>query len=206
MGQNGEGSVVASVTHFMVHQQGKLQKHQAFEAEVQANSGAIVKLDETGNLMISEGHFASETIRTRLMELHRQWELLLEKMREKGIKLLQAQKLVQYLRECEDVMDWINDKVRFEKEGLLGRLLERMEVVCVPPPPICMREPVLAGQQRGRCVSSYALPGLFSSVTRKRSLSETDTCVPVSSVLGASVTKRWLVTPALLWSPTRKQL
>lgn len=32
-------------------------------------------------------------------------------MREKGVKLLQAQKLVQYLRECEDVMDWINDKV-----------------------------------------------------------------------------------------------
>lgn len=32
-------------------------------------------------------------------------------MREKGVKLLQAQKLVQFLRECEDVMDWINDKV-----------------------------------------------------------------------------------------------
>ncbi|KAL4825844.1 hypothetical protein H8958_012048 [Nasalis larvatus] len=108
--------------------QGKLQKHQAFEAEVQANSGAIVKLDETGNLMISEGHFASETIRTRLMELHRQWELLLEKMREKGIKLLQAQKLVQYLRECEDVMDWINDKARFEKKEL-GQDLEHVEVL-----------------------------------------------------------------------------
>lgn len=53
-------------------------------------------------------------LQTRLTELHRQWELLLEKMREKGIKLLQAQKLVQYLRECEDVMDWINDKVCFE--------------------------------------------------------------------------------------------
>lgn len=45
--------------------QGKLQKHQAFEAEVQANAGAIIKLDDTGNLMISEGHFASETIRVR---------------------------------------------------------------------------------------------------------------------------------------------
>lgn len=44
--------------------QGKLQKHQAFEAEVQANSGAIVKLDETGNQMINESHFASETIRS----------------------------------------------------------------------------------------------------------------------------------------------
>uniref|UniRef100_A0A2I3GDF9 Spectrin alpha chain, non-erythrocytic 1 n=1 Tax=Nomascus leucogenys TaxID=61853 RepID=A0A2I3GDF9_NOMLE len=109
--------------------QGKLQKHQAFEAEVQANSGAIVKLDETGNLMISEGHFASETIRTRLTELHRQWELLLEKMREKGIKLLQAQKLVQYLRECEDVMDWINDKEAIVTSEELGQDLEHVEVL-----------------------------------------------------------------------------
>uniref|UniRef100_A0A8C0ZZE7 SH3 domain-containing protein n=1 Tax=Castor canadensis TaxID=51338 RepID=A0A8C0ZZE7_CASCN len=104
--------------------QGKLQKHQAFEAEVQANSGAIVKLDETGNLMISEGHFASETIR-----LHRQWELLLEKMREKGIKLLQAQKLVQYLRECEDVMDWISDKEAIVTSEELGQDLEHVEVL-----------------------------------------------------------------------------
>uniref|UniRef100_A0A8C0LAT4 Spectrin alpha chain, non-erythrocytic 1 n=1 Tax=Canis lupus dingo TaxID=286419 RepID=A0A8C0LAT4_CANLU len=104
--------------------QGKLQKHQAFEAEVQANSGAIVKLDETGNLMISEGHFASETIR-----LHRQWELLLEKMREKGVKLLQAQKLVQYLRECEDVMDWINDKEAIVTSEELGQDLEHVEVL-----------------------------------------------------------------------------
>lgn len=50
--------------------QGKLQKHQAFEAEVQANAGAIIKLDETGNLMISEGHFASETIRVRDKDTH----------------------------------------------------------------------------------------------------------------------------------------
>ncbi|XP_068925579.1 spectrin alpha chain, non-erythrocytic 1 isoform X9 [Petaurus breviceps papuanus] len=109
--------------------QGKLQKHQAFEAEVQANSGAIVKLDETGNLMISEGHFASETIRARLMELHRQWELLLEKMREKGVKLLQAQKLVQYLRECEDVMDWITDKEAIVTSEELGQDLEHVEVL-----------------------------------------------------------------------------
>uniref|UniRef100_A0A669QD02 Spectrin alpha chain, non-erythrocytic 1 n=1 Tax=Phasianus colchicus TaxID=9054 RepID=A0A669QD02_PHACC len=105
--------------------QGKLQKHQAFEAEVQANSGAIVKLDETGNQMINEGHFASETIR----ELHRLWELLLEKMREKGVKLLQAQKLVQFLRECEDVMDWINDKEAIVTSEELGQDLEHVEVL-----------------------------------------------------------------------------
>lgn len=72
-GQNGECHVIASLGHFVVHQQGKLQKHQAFEAEVQANSGAIVKLDETGNLMISEGHFASETIRVSKWGLMWMW-------------------------------------------------------------------------------------------------------------------------------------
>ncbi|KAM9327207.1 spectrin alpha chain, non-erythrocytic 1 isoform 3-T3 [Gastrophryne carolinensis] len=109
--------------------QGKLQKHQAFEAEVQANSGAIVKLDETGNQMISESHFASETIRTRLVELHRLWELLLLRMREKGIKLQQSQKLVQYLRECEDVLDWINDKEAIATSEELGQDLEHVEVL-----------------------------------------------------------------------------
>ncbi|XP_040260714.1 spectrin alpha chain, non-erythrocytic 1 isoform X7 [Bufo bufo] len=109
--------------------QGKLQKHQAFDAEVQANAGAIVKLDNTGNQMITESHFASENIRIRLVELHRLWELLLLKMQEKGIKLQQAQKLVQYLRECEDVLDWINDKEAIVTSEELGQDLEHVEVL-----------------------------------------------------------------------------
>ncbi|KAL7978493.1 hypothetical protein Chor_004310 [Crotalus horridus] len=109
--------------------QGKLQKHQAFEAEVQANSGAIVKLDETGNQMINEGHFAVEVIRSRLQELHRLWELLLEKMREKGVRLLHAQKLVQFLREIGDVLDWINDKEAIVTSEELGQDLEHVEVL-----------------------------------------------------------------------------
>uniref|UniRef100_A0A671QQU5 Spectrin alpha chain, non-erythrocytic 1-like n=1 Tax=Sinocyclocheilus anshuiensis TaxID=1608454 RepID=A0A671QQU5_9TELE len=109
--------------------QGKLQKHQAFEAEVQANAGAIIKLDETGNLMTSESHFASETIRTRLEELHRLWDLLLQKTKEKGVRLLQAQKLVQYLRECEDALDWINDKEAIATSEELGQDLEHVEVL-----------------------------------------------------------------------------
>uniref|UniRef100_A0A668AZX3 Spectrin alpha chain, non-erythrocytic 1 n=1 Tax=Myripristis murdjan TaxID=586833 RepID=A0A668AZX3_9TELE len=109
--------------------QGKLQKHQAFEAEVQANAGAIIKLDETGNLMISEGHFASETIRTRLEELHSLWDLLLRRTKEKGMRLLQAQKLVQYLRECEDALDWITDKEAMATSEELGQDLEHVELL-----------------------------------------------------------------------------
>ncbi|XP_055516190.1 spectrin alpha chain, non-erythrocytic 1 isoform X2 [Leucoraja erinacea] len=109
--------------------QGKLQKHQAFEAEVQANATAIIKLDEFGNKMITNEHFATEIIRTRLEELHQLWARLLEKMREKGIRLLQTQKLVQYQRECDDVMDWINDKEAFVTSEEVGQDLEHVEVL-----------------------------------------------------------------------------
>ena len=43
--------------------QAKIQKHQAFEAEVAAHANAIVVLDNTGTEMIDEGHFASEIIK-----------------------------------------------------------------------------------------------------------------------------------------------
>ncbi|XP_035246925.1 spectrin alpha chain, non-erythrocytic 1-like isoform X2 [Anguilla anguilla] len=109
--------------------QGKLQKHQAFEAEVQANAGAIVKLDGAGNQMIAEGHFASEMIRSRLEELHKLWEQLLLKMKEKGVRLLQAKKLVQYLRECQEALDWISDKEAIVTSEELGQDLEHVELL-----------------------------------------------------------------------------
>lgn len=65
---------------------------------------------------------------TRLEELHRLWELLLQKTKEKGLRLLQAQKLVQYLRECEDALDWISDKVRVKVTT--SKPLNMFAVVC----------------------------------------------------------------------------
>ncbi|XP_033642967.1 spectrin alpha chain, non-erythrocytic 1-like isoform X2 [Asterias rubens] len=112
-----------------VNLQGKLQKHQAFEAEVIAHSNAIEQLDDCGNAMIQETHFASDVIEARLIELHRLWDLLLSKLREKGIKLLQAQKLVHFLREWEEVMFWIRDKETFASSVETGLDLEHVEVL-----------------------------------------------------------------------------
>ncbi|KOB75710.1 Alpha Spectrin, partial [Operophtera brumata] len=109
--------------------QAKIQKHQAFEAEVAAHSNAIVVLDNTGSEMISAGHFASETIRRRLDELHRLWELLLSRLAEKGMKLQQALVLVQFLRHCDEVMFWIHDKETFVSADEFGSDLEHVEVL-----------------------------------------------------------------------------
>ncbi|XP_076347775.1 spectrin alpha chain-like [Tachypleus tridentatus] len=43
--------------------QAKIQKHQAFEAEVAAHGNAIVALDNTGMDMINKNHFASDVIK-----------------------------------------------------------------------------------------------------------------------------------------------
>lgn len=109
--------------------QAKIQKHQAFEAEVAAHANAIVALDNTGTEMIEQGHFASDIIRARLDELHRLWELLLSKLAEKGTKLQQALKLVQFVRECNEVMFWIHDKEAFVTSEEFGQDLEHVEVL-----------------------------------------------------------------------------
>ncbi|KAL3280132.1 hypothetical protein HHI36_017636 [Cryptolaemus montrouzieri] len=109
--------------------QAKIQKHQAFEAEVAAHSNAIVVLDNTGREMINQNHYESETIRRRLDELHRLWEQLLLKLAEKGKKLQQALVLVQFIRHCDEVMFWINEKSTFLSTEEFGSDLEHVEVL-----------------------------------------------------------------------------
>jgi hypothetical protein len=55
-------------------------------------------------------------------ELKQLWELLLSKLADKGMKLQQALILVQFLRQCDEVMFWINDKVRTMKSKRINHL------------------------------------------------------------------------------------
>ncbi|ESO95207.1 hypothetical protein LOTGIDRAFT_202396 [Lottia gigantea] len=109
--------------------QAKIQKHQAFEAEVAAHANAIEILDQTGNEMINQQHFASQVIKERLDELWRLWKLLISKLNDKGTKLKQALRLVQFTRECDEVMFWIHDKEAFVSSEEFGIDLEHVEVL-----------------------------------------------------------------------------
>ena len=68
-------------------------------------------------------------LQIRLEELHRLWELLLSKLAEKGLKLQQALQLVQFVRECDEVMCWISDKEAFVTSEEFGQDLEHVEVL-----------------------------------------------------------------------------
>lgn len=108
----------------------KIQKHQAFEAEVAAHSGAIVALDKQGTDMMKQGHFASDVIQKRLEELHALWDLLLRKLQDKGIKLQQAQILAQFSRQADEVLGWIGEKEAFVSSDIgIGQDLEHVEMI-----------------------------------------------------------------------------
>jgi len=109
--------------------QAKIQKHQAFEAEVNAHYNSLESLDRSGGEMIQEEHFAADTVKERLIELHRLWDLLLRRIQEKGLRLQQAQRLIQFMRECDKLMFWISDKELFVTSDEFGQDLEHVEIL-----------------------------------------------------------------------------
>lgn len=93
--------------------QSKIQKHQAIEAEVTAHSNTLQNLDGTGKAMIDDGHAKSDEVGKRLEELHDLWDKLMKLLQEKGRKLQQALEYFQFLREADNVLNWIKLKQEY---------------------------------------------------------------------------------------------
>uniref|UniRef100_A0A3Q2CL27 Spectrin alpha, non-erythrocytic 1 n=1 Tax=Cyprinodon variegatus TaxID=28743 RepID=A0A3Q2CL27_CYPVA len=64
--------------------QGKVQKHQAFEAELSANQSRIDALQKSGQELLDRKHYASDEVTTRMEEVSGQWKKLLEATELKG--------------------------------------------------------------------------------------------------------------------------
>nr|3LBX_A Chain A, Spectrin alpha chain, erythrocyte [Homo sapiens] len=70
--------------------QGKYQKHQSLEAEVQTKSRLMSELEKTREERFTMGHSAHEETKAHIEELRHLWDLLLELTLEKGDQLLRA--------------------------------------------------------------------------------------------------------------------
>lgn len=64
--------------------QGKVQKHQAFEAELSANQSRIDALEKAGQKLIDVSHYAKEEVAARMNEVLSLWKKLLEATELKG--------------------------------------------------------------------------------------------------------------------------
>ena len=59
--------------------QPKLQKHQAFEAELLENKGRVDSVNETGEDLIDGNHYADHEIEAHIDALRNHWQSLTEK-------------------------------------------------------------------------------------------------------------------------------
>ncbi|RWS27338.1 hypothetical protein B4U80_10632, partial [Leptotrombidium deliense] len=88
---------------------GKNQKHQNFEQEVNANKSRIDEITSTAQHLIESQHYASPRISERVNEICELWQNLVESSERKGCKLKEASEQQQFNRGVEDIELWLSE-------------------------------------------------------------------------------------------------
>lgn len=60
--------------------------------------------------------------------MHKLWSRLFSNLDAKGQKLHEALKLLQFVRQCDEMLYWIRDKITFVSADDFGTDLEHVEV------------------------------------------------------------------------------
>merc|ERR1719334_2633221 len=95
--------------------QNLIKKHQASMAEINNHEPRIDAVSRTAQLMVEDGHFASDDIKTRLSSLHDHWNALKEKANQRRQDLEDSLQAHQYFADASEAESWMR-----EKEPLTG--------------------------------------------------------------------------------------
>merc|ERR1712020_622761 len=88
---------------------GKVQKHQNFEVELQSNEKRFKEVVSTGEDLIESGHTQSDKIKSKLEEITQLWQDLIDATEKKSVKLQEASQQQQYNRGIEDLELWLSE-------------------------------------------------------------------------------------------------
>lgn len=88
----------------------RLQKHQAFQAELSVNEPRIQEIKEKGERLLNKKHEASVEIREQMKNLLGAWRQLLVDSSNRGKGLEEAQDILEFNNQLEKIEAWIRDK------------------------------------------------------------------------------------------------
>ncbi|KAJ2939965.1 hypothetical protein O0L34_g6671 [Tuta absoluta] len=94
----------------------KLQKHQAFTAELAANSARLQEIQQLANQLSPDPQVEKE-----LETLKEEWRLLEAATEERGRGLEEAQDILEFNQHLDKIEAWIRDKELMVSAGALGR-------------------------------------------------------------------------------------
>lgn len=87
----------------------KVQKLQAFVAEIQAHEPMIVKILEEGKLLMARNHHSQ--VKDQVIELNDRWNKLVVDSKAHFRGLEEAQDILEFNKQVEIVEAWIREKV-----------------------------------------------------------------------------------------------
>lgn len=99
----------------------KLQKHQAFQAEVFANLGRIQEITHNGETLIRKNHKAAQDIADQLFDLDQAWKRLIGEIKLREKALAEAQDILEFNNQLDKIESWIRDKEVMIRTGDTGR-------------------------------------------------------------------------------------
>ncbi|XP_043493138.1 spectrin beta chain, non-erythrocytic 5 isoform X1 [Polistes fuscatus] len=99
----------------------KLQKHQAFQAELAANQSRIEEIKAKGETLLGQKHPASKEIHEQLVQLYASWRRLLVESGNRGRGLEEAQDILEFNNQVEKIEAWIRDKEMMVQAGDTGK-------------------------------------------------------------------------------------
>lgn len=94
-----------------------------------ANENALNGVKASGEELIAAGNFAEEAITAKIEALDEQWRLLLDAIEDKTVKLQQAQQLVAFRREADELDAFIQSKTAVAGDTDIGKDLEHVEML-----------------------------------------------------------------------------
>jgi spectrin alpha len=88
---------------------GKVQKHQNFEVELNTNKSRLEEVIANGEQLIESDHMQADRIRGKLDEISQLWHDLVGATEKKSVKLQEAQQQQQFNRGIEDLEMWLSE-------------------------------------------------------------------------------------------------
>ncbi|XP_006831957.1 PREDICTED: spectrin beta chain, non-erythrocytic 5 [Chrysochloris asiatica] len=101
-----------------------LQKHKAFEAEVQAHEEVVTSVVKKGQALLAQRHPLMGEVEQRLRALQEHWESLRQAVVLRGQDLRDTQGVLEFLRRVDLAEAWIQEKEGLLNLGDLGQDLE----------------------------------------------------------------------------------
>lgn len=99
----------------------KLQKHQAFMAELQAHESRIKEITEKGATLVNKKHKSSAEVKEEVDHLVERWTQLVLDAENHSRGLEEAQDILEFNTQVEKVDAWIRDKEMMVQAGDLGK-------------------------------------------------------------------------------------